>query len=87
MVPLIYTEQNFIVEFFHASSSESGNFVDAINQAHPQDRGRTDLFVRKPNESDTSMARYVGGTMTDIFSFWAREMQNLIEWAITGKDL
>ncbi|KAH7135569.1 exocyst complex component Sec3-domain-containing protein [Dendryphion nanum] len=85
--PVLLTEQNFITDFFHATSTDSVDFPDAVNAAPPIDRRGPNLWVRKQSESDRLMAKRVAQAMEDIFSFWPTEIQNLVEWAVKADPL
>lgn len=87
MVPLITSEQNFVVDFFHVSSTENVDFVDAIVNTPPEDRRGTNALARKPYEQDRKLAKLVADVMEDIFGSWPREMQSLIEWAVSSTAL
>ncbi|TKA79960.1 hypothetical protein B0A49_02178 [Cryomyces minteri] len=86
-VPLISMEQNFIVDFFHATSLENIDFADAVAFAPPSERRGTNLYTRKLMEPDRGMARRVGELMEEMFGFWAGDLQNLVEWAIKSDPL
>ena len=83
---IIFVEQNFLVEMFHASSLESQDFIDAIGTG-PEQRTGGDLLVKKPFDPDRDMARKVLGVMEEIFSFWPTEVQNLVDWAVKQDTL
>jgi hypothetical protein len=85
--PLILTEQNFITDFFHATSTNAVEFPDAVKAAAPENRRATNLWARKPFEADRVMAKRVAEVMEDIFSFWPTEVQNLVEWAVKADPL
>ncbi|KAH6633236.1 exocyst complex component Sec3-domain-containing protein [Boeremia exigua] len=83
--PVLLTEQNFITEFFHATSTDAIDFPDAVASAPPQSRRGPNLWIRKQFEADRSMAKRVADVMEDIFSFWPTEIQSLVDWAV-GSD-
>ena len=85
--PLIFTEQNFIVDFFHASSSEHITFVDVVNSGRFEDRTGTDVYATKHFESDRAMAKMVQEVMEELFFSWPNEMQSMIDWAIRTDPL
>lgn len=87
MVPLICCEQNFIVDFFHTSSQGNLDFVDTVLAVPPEDRRGTNTFAKKPYEPDQDTKELVNSVMDNIFGFWPREMQNLVEWAISSNAL
>lgn len=81
MARVIFVEQNFIVDFFHASSLDTQDFIDA-HAIDPAQRGDGDLMVKKPFDSDREMAKTVSGVMEEIYSFWPTELQGLADWTI-----
>jgi predicted transcriptional regulator len=85
--PVLLTEQNFVTEFFHATSTDSVDFPEAVARAHPEDRRGPDLWARKQYEADRAMAKRVAEVMEEIFSFWPTEIQNLVEWAVNADPL
>lgn len=85
--PVLLTEQNFITEFFHATSTDSVDFPEAVNAAPPELRRGPNLWVRKQFEADRAMAKRVADVMEDIFSFWPSEIQSLVEWSIKADPL
>ncbi|KAF2744664.1 hypothetical protein M011DRAFT_470252 [Sporormia fimetaria CBS 119925] len=85
--PLLLTEQNFITDFFHATSSEAMDFPDAVSAAPPESRRGKALWGRRPFEADRAMAKQVAEVMEDIFSFWPTEIQNLVDWSVTADPL
>lgn len=87
MSPLVFTEQNFVVEFFHATSSENIDFADAVTSAPPHARRGSNLLARRMFEADRAMAKRVVEVMDDIFSFWPTELQNLVEFVVNSDPL
>ncbi|KAF2830433.1 hypothetical protein CC86DRAFT_161498 [Ophiobolus disseminans] len=85
--PVLLTEQNFITEFFHATSSDAVDFPDAVLIAPPAARRGPNLWIRKQFEADRAMAKHVTGVMEEIFSFWPTEIQNLVDWAVQADPL
>lgn len=82
VTPLIFTEQNFVVDFFHASSAENTDFADIVASGPPMQRRGTNLFERKLYDPDRAMARRVTEVMEELFVFWPGDIQSLMEWAI-----
>lgn len=78
---VIFVEQNFVVDFFHASSLDTQDFVDA-HTIEPAQRRAGDLMVKKPFDPDRNMAKTVLGVMEEIYSFWPTELQGLADWTI-----
>ncbi|KAK3064418.1 hypothetical protein LTS18_007353 [Coniosporium uncinatum] len=87
VTPLIFAEQNFIVDFFHATSTTSIDFTDAVTVAAPEQRRGTNLDSRRMYEPDRTMARRVAELMDDLYSFWPGDLQKLIDWAIASDPL
>jgi hypothetical protein len=85
--PVLLTEQNFITEFFHATSTDAVDFTDAVQLAPPEARQGPNLWIRKQFESDRAMAKHVTGVMEEIFSFWPTEIQSLVDWAVQADPL
>ncbi|CAA9956449.1 exocyst complex component [Pyrenophora teres f. maculata] len=85
--PVLLTEQNFITEFFHATSTDSIDFPDAVQTAPPEERRGPNLWIRKQFEADRAMAKLVSGVMEEIFSFWPAEIQSLVDWATKADPL
>ncbi|KAF1808194.1 hypothetical protein P152DRAFT_462769 [Eremomyces bilateralis CBS 781.70] len=87
VAPLVFTEQNFVVDFFHASSSERLDYAEAIAVAPPDERRGTNLHSRKVFEPDRAMAKRVTIVMEEIFSFWPNDLQRLVDWAVSQDPL
>lgn len=85
-VRVILVEQNFLVEYFHLSSLENSDFVDAI-ATPPEARKGGSLTEKKTFDPDRNMAKRVLGMMEEIFSFWPTELQNLVDWVIEQETL
>ena len=83
---VIFVEQNFFVDIFHASSLDSLDFIDAISVS-PDRRLGKDLLVKKPLDSDRDMARKVLGYMEEVFAAWPSDVQNLVDWAMKQDPL
>ena len=78
---LIFMEQNFFVDLFHASSLDTKDFIDAV-AINPEHRSGGDIIVKKPFDPDREMARKVISAMEEIYSFWPSDIQNLVDWAV-----
>jgi hypothetical protein len=87
MIPLISIEQNFIVDFFHATGTQNIDFADAISAAPPDARRSTNLRARKAFEPNRNVAQRIMDAMKDMYSFFPSELQSLIEWAIKADPL
>ena len=87
MAPLISQEQNFVVDYFHATSLETLDFVDVVTSVPPERRRGTNLLASKPMDPDRDMARRVTGVMDEIFSFFTQEMSVLLDWAVSSDPI
>ncbi|CAK3887105.1 Exocyst complex component SEC3 [Lecanosticta acicola] len=87
MAPLMSREQNFFVDLFHAHSLETEDFEDAVHAAPPSARRGTNLLDRKPTDPDRGMAQLVNNTMGEIFDFFGKELNNLLNWSISEDPL
>jgi exocyst complex component 1 len=83
MAVLLSYEQNFIVDFFHATSLETADFMDVVAKTLPDQRYGTNLAQQKPLDPDREMARQVTGCMNEIFGFFGNELSSLVEWSVT----
>ena len=81
MARVIFVEQNFVVDLFHASSLDTQDFIDA-HAIEPIQRGAGDLMVKKPFDPDRNVAKTVLGVMEEIYSFWPTDLQGLADWTI-----
>lgn len=86
MVQVVLVEQNFLVEYFHLSSLENFDFVDAI-ATPPEARKGGNPTAKKTFDPDRNMAKRVLGMMEEIFSFWPTELQNLVDWITEQETL
>lgn len=85
LLPLVEMEQNFIIDFFHATTLEQGDFTDTVAVHAPRDRRGGDLKRHRLMEPDRDLARRVTRSMEVIFAFLESELQQLMEWVI-GQD-
>ncbi|KAF5024799.1 hypothetical protein F66182_3115 [Fusarium sp. NRRL 66182] len=85
LLPLMQMEQNFIVDFFHATTLEQIDFPDAVAATPPHDRGGTDLRRPRLMEPDRDLARRILRAMETIFTFLESELLRLMEWVV-GQD-
>lgn len=81
MARLIFVEQNFIVDLFHASSLDAQDFMDAV-VTEPEQRRGGDSIVKKPFDPDRNMAKKVSGAMEEIYTFWPTDLQSLADWTV-----
>lgn len=85
LLPLVEMEQNFIIDFFHASTLEQGDFIDEVAATAPRDRRGGDLKRHRLMEPDRDLARRVTRSMEVIFAFLQSELQQLMQW-VSGQD-
>lgn len=85
--PVLLTEQNFVTEFFHATSTDAVDFPEVVQSSPPESRRGPNLWIRKQFEADRAMAKHVTGVMEEIFSFWPTEIQSLVDWAVQADPL
>lgn len=83
MAPLVNREQNFIVDLFHVSSTETADFVDAVQSCPPASRRGTNLLERKPVEPNRGVAGLVTNTMLKTFDFFLGETKAMQDWAVS----
>ena len=83
---VIFIEQNFIVDFFHASSLTNQDFVDLI-ASDAALRGARDLHLPKPPDPKREFGHRVQQAMDEIFHFWPAEMRSMIEWSVKQDSL
>lgn len=82
MTPLIFAEQNFVVDFFHATSTSNMDFPDAVATAPPDARRCVDLTSRRMYEPDRTMSTRIQDGMQDMFSHYVEELQGLVQWVL-----
>ncbi|OAA70897.1 Exocyst complex, component Exoc1 [Akanthomyces lecanii RCEF 1005] len=82
LLPLVEMEQNFIIDFFHASTLESLDFTDTVAAIPPHNRRGGDLKRHRLMEPDRELARRVTRSMEIIFTFLETEIQRLMEWVL-----
>lgn len=86
IVPTICAEQNFMTDFFHATTFENGGFLDVVSVE--RSRG-TDLYSRRyPETGGTkSMSTKVQSMTKVVFNKWFFESANLVTWAVNQDEL
>ncbi|OTA59688.1 hypothetical protein K449DRAFT_397307 [Hypoxylon sp. EC38] len=87
LIPLVEIEQNFIVDFFHATTLETADFPDLVAATKPRDRRGGDLKRHRLMEPDRELARRVTRAMESIFSFLEQDLQNTIDWVLSQDPL
>ncbi|WYZ37797.1 hypothetical protein EsH8_II_001303 [Colletotrichum jinshuiense] len=87
LLPLVEMEQNFIVDFFHATTMEQSDFPDLVAVSRPRDRRGGDLRRHRLMEPNRDLARRVTKAMEVIYSFLEQEVSKLIEWVLQADPL
>ncbi|KAI0968208.1 exocyst complex component Sec3-domain-containing protein [Xylaria arbuscula] len=87
LLPLVEIEQNFIVDFFHATTLETADFPDLVAATRPRDRQGGDLKRHRLMEPDRDLARRVTRAMEAIFLFLEQDLQNLVLWVLAQDPL
>jgi len=85
LLPLVEMEQNFIIDFFHATTLEQSDFPDLVMASRPRDRRGGDLKRHRLMEPDRDLARRVTKAMESIFVFLESGLTQLMEWVL-GMD-
>lgn len=87
LLPLVEMEQNFIVDFFHATTLEQADFPEAVSTLDPRDRRGGDLKRHRLMEPDRELARRVTRSMEVVFAFLETELLRLVEWVVSQDPL
>lgn len=87
VLPLAEMEQNFIVDFFHATALNQADFPDTVAIVRPRDRMGNDLRRHRMMEPDRDLARRVTKAMEVIFQFLEQELTKLVEWVLVSDSL
>ena len=87
LLPLVQMEQNFIIDFFHATTLEQFDFADAVAASRPRERRGGDLKRNRLMEPDRELARRVTRAMEVTFSFLEQDLQNLVDWVLSMDPL
>lgn len=87
LLPLVEMEQNFVIDFFHATTLEQADFPDSVAACSPRNRRGGDLKRHRLMEPDRELARRVTRSMEVIFSFLETELQRLMEWVVAQDPL
>ncbi|KAK2597934.1 hypothetical protein N8I77_012686 [Diaporthe amygdali] len=87
VLPLVEMEQNFIIDFFHATTMEQVDFPDAVAAISPGARRGNDLKRHRLMEPDRDLARRVTRSMEVIFPFLEKDLSNMIDWVLVQSPL
>lgn len=87
LLPLVEMEQNFIIDFFHATTLEQFDFPDAVASVSAGSRRGNDLKRHRLMEPDRDLARRVTRSMEVIFPFLERDLANLVDWVLSQSPL
>lgn len=87
LLPLVEMEQNFIIDFFHATTLEQIDFPDAVAAVPPRNRRGNDLRRHRLMEPDRDLARRVTRSMEVIFPFLEKDLSNLVDWVLVQSPL
>jgi exocyst complex component 1 len=87
LLPLVEMEQNFMVDFFHATTLGQSDFPDVVAASRPRDRRGGDLKRHRLMEPDRELARRVTRSMEVIFAFLEQDLQKLVEWVLSNDPL
>lgn len=87
MIPIVSTEQNFFVEFFHITTLEHQDFADSVAAAPPDARRGGDLRRPRVMEPNRDLAKLVVQSMEEVYSFFPGDMQSLVDWTIQADPL
>ena len=87
LFPLVEMEQNFVVDFFHATTLETSDFSDVVAATRPKDRRGGDLRRHRLMEPDRELARRVTRAMEAIFDSLDQDLQNTIDWVLSQDPL
>ncbi|KXJ97335.1 exocyst complex component Sec3-domain-containing protein [Microdochium bolleyi] len=87
VLPLVEIEQNFIVDFFHATTLETADFPDLVAAVKPRDRRGGDLKRHRLMEPDRDLGRRVTRAMEVIFSFLEQDLQTTVAWVLSQHAL
>ncbi len=83
LLPLAEMEQNFVIDFFHASTLEQMDFPDIVAASRPRERRGNDLKRQRVMEPDRELARRVTRAMEVIFNFLEPSLQQLVDWVLS----
>lgn len=84
---VVAEEQNFLVQFFHLSSQSNSDFVELVSSKAPEERRPPNLSVKQSYEPDRNLAAVVEGSVGNIYSFWASDLSNAMDWVLSLDQL
>lgn len=84
---VIAEEQNFLVCFFHLSSQNTFDFLEVVSSKAPEERRLPNLSAKQSYEPDRDLAGVVEGSIGNMFSFWAGDLSNAMDWVLSLDQL
>ena len=87
LIPLVEMEQNFIVDFFHATTLDQTDFPESVAAVRPRNRRGGDLKRHRLMEPDRDLARRVTRSMEFIFAFVEADWLTFMTWVVKDDPL
>ncbi|RKF63037.1 Exocyst complex component SEC3 [Erysiphe neolycopersici] len=87
MTSAMSMEQNFFVEFFHVTSLGLHDFPETVVASSPEDRRGVDIKRPRVMDPNRDLAMLVVQSMEEIFSFFPKDFQGLVEWCLQSDPL
>ncbi|POS86926.1 hypothetical protein EPUL_002900 [Erysiphe pulchra] len=87
MTSVMSMEQNFFVEFFHVTSLGLHDFPETVTASSPEDRRGVDIKRPRVMDPNRDLAMLVVQSMEEIFSFFPKDFQGLVEWSLQSDPL
>jgi hypothetical protein len=81
ITPILLAEQSFVIDFFHATTTETKDFAEVVQATLPENRRGPADPMRKQYEPDQDMVQLVTTAMNEVFGFLPAELQSLVSWA------
>ncbi|RKF59840.1 Exocyst complex component SEC3 [Golovinomyces cichoracearum] len=87
MASVMSMEQNFLVDFFHVTSLGLHDFPETVMASIPEDRRGIDIRRPRVMDPNRGLAMLVVQSMEEIYSFFPKDFQGLIDWCIQSDPL
>lgn len=87
MTSVMSMEQNFFVEFFHVTSLGLHDFPETVAASSPEERRGVDIKRPRVMDPNRDLAILVVQSMEEIFSFFPKDFQGLVEWCLLSDPL